>query len=190
MIFTETPLTGAYLIDPEPRGDQRGLFARVFCREEFDTRGLETDVVQCNVAYNRRAGTLRGMHFQREPHAEVKLVRCTAGRLYDAIVDLRPDSPTFGRWFAAELTAANRRMLYVPRGFAHGYQTLADDTEIAYQVSAAYHPASEGGLAWDDPQVGIDWPMTPSALSDKDRRHPRLAQLAEHPGRSTCPAES
>ncbi len=190
MIFTETPLAGAYLIDPEPRGDERGLFARVFCREEFDALGLDSSVVQCNVAFNHRAGTLRGMHFQREPHAEVKLVRCTQGALYDAIVDLRPASQTFGRWFAAELTAANRRMLYVPRGFAHGYQTLADDTEIAYQVSAAYHPASEGGLAWDDPQVGIAWPMAPSAISDKDRRHPRLAQLSERLGQPPCPAGS
>lgn len=173
MIFTPTELDGAYVVDLEPREDERGFFARAWAQDEFGAHGLSTDVVQANIAFNRRKGTLRGMHFQREPHAEAKLVRCTRGALYDVIVDLRPGSPTQARWIGVELTADNRRMLYVPEGFAHGYQTLVDDTEAHYQVSAAYAPDAEGGVRWDDPAFGIEWPdPDPSVMSDKDRSWP------------------
>jgi dTDP-4-dehydrorhamnose 3,5-epimerase len=173
MIFKPTELEGAWLVDLEPREDERGFFARAWAREEFAAHGLSTEVVQANIAFNRHTGTLRGMHFQREPHAEVKLVRCTRGALYDVIVDLRASSPTHARWIGVELTADNRRMLYVPEGFAHGYQTLLDDTEAYYQVSAAYAPEAEGGVRWDDPAFGIEWPdPSPPVLSDKDRTWP------------------
>jgi dTDP-4-dehydrorhamnose 3,5-epimerase len=173
MIFTPTELEGAYLIDLEPREDERGFFARAWAEEEFAEHGLSTDVVQANIAFNRRTGTLRGMHFQRDPHAEVKVVRCTRGALYDVIVDLRPGSPTHTRWIGVELTADNRRALYVPEGFAHGYQTLADDTEAYYQVSAAYASHAEGGVRWNDPAFGIEWPAPePPVMSDKDRAWP------------------
>lgn len=173
MIFTPTELDGAYVIDVEPREDERGFFARAWAQDEFAELGLSTEVVQANIAFNLRNGTLRGMHFQRDPHAEVKVVRCTRGALYDVIVDLRPSSPTHTRWIGVELTAENRRMLYVPKGFAHGYQTLADDTEAYYQVSAAYAPDAEGGVRWDDPAFGIDWPdPEPPVMSEKDRTWP------------------
>jgi dTDP-4-dehydrorhamnose 3,5-epimerase len=173
MIFTPTELGGAYLVDLEPREDERGFFARAWARGEFAEHGLSTEVVQANIAFNRRKGTLRGMHFQHDPHAEVKVVRCTRGALYDAIVDLRPSSPTHTRWIGVELTADNRRMLYIPEGFAHGYQTLVDDTEAYYQVSAAYAPEAEGGVRWDDPAFGIKWPdPSPPVMSDKDRTWP------------------
>ena len=173
MIFTPTELEGAYVIDLDPREDERGFFARAWSRDLFAERGLSTEVVQCNVSFNHRAGTLRGMHFQAEPHAEVKLVRCTRGAIYDVIVDLRASSPTRTRWIGVELTAENRRMLYVPEGFAHGYQTLVDDTETFYQVSAYYAPQAEGGVRWDDPAFGIEWPDPDEPLmSDKDRSWP------------------
>ncbi len=135
MIFTQTPLAGAYLIDPERIVDERGFFARTWCRDEFERHGLETRLVQCNISYNARRGTVRGMHYQAKPHEEVKLVRCTQGAIHDVIVDVRPDSPTYLRWFAQELTAENRRMFYIPGGFAHGFQTLSDDAEVSYQMS-------------------------------------------------------
>lgn len=173
MIFTPTELDGAYVVDLEPRGDERGFFARAWAVAEFAAHGLSTEVVQANIAFNHRKGTLRGMHFQHAPHAEVKLVRCTRGALYDVIVDLRPSSPTHTRWIGVELTADNRRMLYVPEGFAHGYQTLADDTEAYYQVSAAYAPEAEGGVRWDDPAFAIEWPdPDPPVMSEKDRAWP------------------
>jgi dTDP-4-dehydrorhamnose 3,5-epimerase len=173
MIFTPTELEGAWIVDLEPRGDERGFFARAWAEEEFAAHGLSTEVVQANIAFNRSRGTLRGMHFQHVPHAEVKLVRCTRGALYDVIVDLRRESPTHARWLGVELTAENRRMLYVPEGFAHGYQTLADDTEAYYQVSAAYAPQAEGGVRWDDPAFGIEWPdPEPPVMSEKDRAWP------------------
>ncbi|MDP2481939.1 MAG: dTDP-4-dehydrorhamnose 3,5-epimerase [Candidatus Palauibacterales bacterium] len=173
MRFEETPLGGAYLIEPEPLDDDRGFFARMWCRREFSEHGLDTNLAQCNLSYNELAGTLRGMHFQRQPHPEVKLVRCTRGAVWDAIVDLRPDSPTYCRWYAAELTALNRRMLYVPAGFAHGYLTLADDAEVFYQVTEFYHKELEGGVRWDDPAFGIEWPLEgPFHLSPKDRSWP------------------
>jgi dTDP-4-dehydrorhamnose 3,5-epimerase len=173
MIFTPTDLEGAFIVDIEPREDERGFFARAWAREEFEANGLSTEVAQANIAFNHRKGTLRGMHFQRPPHAEVKVVRCVRGALYDVIVDLRPESPTWKRWLGVELTADNRRMLYIPEGFAHGYQTLADATEAYYQVSEFYAPDAEGGVRWDDPAFGIEWPdPDPPVMSQKDRTWP------------------
>lgn len=168
MTFTETKL-GAYLIDPEPIGDERGFFARMMCREEFAEHGLEMDVVQANISYSAHRGTLRGLHYQEPPHAEVKMIRCTRGAVFDVVVDVRPDSPTYLEWEAAELTAENRRMMYVPKGFAHGFLTLADDTEVLYPVTAAYAPDSERGLRYDDPALGIDWPIEVEVISEKDQ---------------------
>ena len=173
MIFSRTSLEGAYVIEIEPREDERGFFARAWCLREFAEHGLSSELVQASIAWSRRKGTLRGLHFQHPPHAETKVVRCTRGAIYDVIVDLRPSSPTHRQWLGVELTAENRRMLYVPEGFAHGYQTLADDTEIFYQVSAFYAPEAEGGVRWDDPSFGIEWPDSESPLlSDKDRAWP------------------
>jgi dTDP-4-dehydrorhamnose 3,5-epimerase len=176
MIFTETELQGAYLVDIEPREDDRGFFARTWCREEFEDHGLSTEIAQCNVAYNHRAGTLRGMHFQTHEHAEVKLVRCTRGAVYDVIIDLRRQSPSFRRWIGVKLTEDNGRMLYVPKGFAHGYQTLADGTETFYQVSEAYAREAERGVRWDDPAFGIEWPPSDRRIiSPKDLAWPDFA---------------
>ncbi len=168
MRFVATRLKGAYLIEPEIRADERGFFARAFCRREFLAHGLNPDLVQCNLSYNHTVGTVRGMHYQRAPHAEAKLVRCTAGAICDVILDLRPDSPTFSQWAAVELSAGNRRLLYVPEGFAHGYQTLTEGAEVFYQVSAFYHPGSEGGVRWDDPAFKIEWPLPVGSISAKD----------------------
>lgn len=169
MIFTETPVKGAYLIDLEKRGDERGFFARVFCKEEFVAHGLETDFVQINNSLSAAKGTLRGMHYQLPPAAEVKVVRCVAGALWDVVLDLRPDSPSYGRWFGTELSAVNRRMMYAPKGLAHGFVTLAPDTEAFYLVSAFYAPELERGVRWNDPRFAIEWPMEPVVISDKDR---------------------
>jgi dTDP-4-dehydrorhamnose 3,5-epimerase len=169
--FTVTPV-GAVVIEPERLSDDRGFFARSFCTREFEARGMNPHVAQCNISFNPRRGTVRGMHFQRPPHAEAKLVRCTAGALWDVALDLRPGSPTLGRHFAIELSAENRRMLYLPEGFAHGYQTLADDTEVFYQVSAAYAPDHAGGVRWDDPAFDIAWPLPVTAIADRDRAFP------------------
>ncbi len=167
-------MAGAYLIHPEPRLDERGSFARAFCTQEFSAHGLETAYVQANISTNARAGTVRGLHFQRDPHAEVKLVRCVKGALYDAIVDMREDSDTYLRWFATELSEDNRLMMYVPKGFAHGYQALSDGATAFYMVSAAYAPQAEGGLRFDDPRLAIEWPRAVSDLSDKDGKWPLL----------------
>lgn len=172
MIFTETPLSGAFTVDLELRRDDRGFFARAWCQDEFERRGLSTRIVQCNTSYNNRTGTVRGLHFQRPPQAEVKLVRCTRGAIWDVIVDLRPESTTYTRWFGAELTADNRRMLYVPENFAHGYITLEPETETFYQVSEFYSPDHEAGIRWDDPAIGITWPIEPVVVSAKDAGHP------------------
>ncbi|HEX2189563.1 MAG TPA: dTDP-4-dehydrorhamnose 3,5-epimerase [Longimicrobiaceae bacterium] len=169
MIFTETRLAGAWTIDPERREDERGFFARVYCEREFREHGLMPHVAQANMSSNPRRGTLRGMHYQVEPYREAKLVRCTRGAIHDVIVDLRPDSPTRLQWIGVDLTAENARMLYVPEGFAHGFVTLEDDTEVTYQVSEFYAPGSERGLRWDDPALGVEWPMEPLVVSDKDR---------------------
>jgi dTDP-4-dehydrorhamnose 3,5-epimerase len=172
--FLETALPGAYLIEVEPHCDERGLFARTFCRDEFAAHGLTSSFVQCSSSYNGAAGTLRGMHWQDPPCAEVKLVRCTAGAIFDVIVDLRPDSPTRGRWLSAELAAETRRMLYVPEGFAHGFQTLRDGSEIFYQMSRPFDPAAARGFRFDDPAIGIRWPLPPGAMSPRDRELPTL----------------
>lgn len=171
MRFIDTPLPGAFLIEPELQGDERGFFARVFCEQEFAAQGLETRYVQMNNSRSAAAGTLRGLHYQLSPAAEVKVVRCTAGALWDVILDLRPDSPTFGRWYGAELTADNRRMMYAPRGFAHGFITLTDGAEALYLVSAFYAPDRERGVRWNDPSFAIEWPREPAVLSGKDANH-------------------
>jgi dTDP-4-dehydrorhamnose 3,5-epimerase len=172
MIFTETKLKGAYVIDIERRTDHRGFFARVWCAEEFESHGLNPHLVQSNIGFNTQAGTLRGMHFQAAPHAEVKLVRCTMGAVYDVMVDLRPGSPTHREWVAVELTADNRRMVYIPEGFAHGYQALTDNAEICYHTTQLYAPASAGGVRYDDTAFGIVWPLSVTAISDADRIWP------------------
>ena len=169
MIFTETPVAGAYLIDLEKRGDERGFFARAFCKNEFSAQRLESEFVQINNSLSAVKGTLRGMHYQLPPAAEVKVVRCVRGALWDVVLDLRPDSPSRGRWFGAELSAENRRMMYAPKGIAHGFLTLAPDTEAFYLVSAFYAPELERGVRWNDPQFGIEWPFEPTVISDKDR---------------------
>lgn len=173
MIFAETKLKGACVIDIERRDDERGFFARAWCQEEFAARGLSTRLVQANIAFSQRAGTLRGLHYQVKPHEEVKLVRCTRGAVYDVIVDLRPESSTYLHWVSVELTADNRSMLYVPEGFLHGYQTLTDSTEVLYQVSHVYSPESERGVRWDDPAIGIEWPKIGTRIiSEKDKSWP------------------
>lgn len=174
MKFTQTDLKDAVLIELEKRGDERGFFARTFCAEEFRKAGLVAEFIQANHSGNVRKGTLRGMHFQRTPHGEVKVVRCVKGAIHDVIVDLRRDSPSYGRWQGFDLTEANGHMLYVPVGFAHGFQTLEDDTHVAYQVSHPYSPGAEGGLRWDDPSVGIVWPLEPTVISPKDAAWPHV----------------
>jgi dTDP-4-dehydrorhamnose 3,5-epimerase len=176
MRFVATPLAGAFAIELEELGDERGFFARSFCREEFRARGLDPAVAQCNVSFNRRRGTLRGLHYQAEPHAEAKLVRCTRGAIWDVIVDLRPGSPTARRWFAAELTAENRRALYVPAGLAHGFQTLADDSEVLYQMSEPYYADLARGVRWDDAALAIPWPVKDVIVSERDRALPVLGK--------------
>ena len=172
MIFAETPLPGAFVIEPEPLEDARGPFARTWCRREFEGRGLETGIAQCSTSFNKQKGTLRGMHYQVSPAAETKIVRCTRGALYDVIIDLRPDSPTFTRHFAAVLTADNRKALYVPTGFAHGFQTLEDGSEILYQISEFYSPEHSRGVRWDDPIFEISWPEDERTIVERDRSYP------------------
>lgn len=169
MHFTDTPLKDAVLIDLDKRGDDRGFFARQFCRREFAARGLPTDITQINTSLSGAKHTLRGMHYQLAPRAETKLVRCIAGALLDIIIDLRPASPTFKQWYAAELSAQNRRMLLVPKGFAHGFFSLADNTELFYCVDEYYAPECERGIRWDDPEFAITLPHPPAVLSDKDK---------------------
>jgi dTDP-4-dehydrorhamnose 3,5-epimerase len=172
MRFTPTRLSGAFILDPERREDARGHFARTFCRREFEAHGLKPDIAQANVAWNSRKGTLRGMHYQVAPAAETKLVRCTRGALWDVIVDLRPESPTFLEHVGVELSAENGRQLFVPELFAHGYITLADDTEAAYQVGEFYAPDAERGIRFDDPALGIVWPIPVTVISEKDAAWP------------------
>lgn len=176
MIFHRTTLQDAFVIDLETRGDERGFFARTFCRNEFSAHGLDTDYTQQNMSVSAHKGTLRGMHFQNAPHAETKLIRCVRGAIYDAIIDLREDSPTFGAWEGFELNADNKRMLYVPKGFAHGFQTLSDDVEVTYLVAGYYEPSAEGGVLWNDPAFSIDWPLEPTVMSDKDRAWPAFTR--------------
>ena len=172
MIFEETELKGAFVIKPEPSADERGFFARTFCRREFEAHGLDPRVGQCSISFNHTKGTLRGMHFQRPPRVEARLVRCTRGAAYDVILDLRGGSPTLGRWVANELTGENCWGVYVPAGFAHGYQTLEDGTELAYQMSELYDPAAAGGVRWDDPAFAITWPAAVRTISPKDLGYP------------------
>jgi len=173
MTFRELELPGAFLIELDRIEDERGFFARTFCRDEFAEHGLATEIVQANTAFNRRKGTLRGMHFQAAPHEEAKLVRCTRGAVYDVIVDLRRDSPTFTRWVSVELTVENDTMLYVPEGFAHGYQTLEDETETSYLMSQRYEPSAGRGVRWDDPAFGIEWPDEGDrTMNERDRTWP------------------
>jgi dTDP-4-dehydrorhamnose 3,5-epimerase len=172
MIFTETPLSGAYVIELEKRSDDRGFFARVFCEKEFADQGLATRFVQVNNSLAREKGTLRGMHYQLPPRAESKLVRCVRGSFHDVIIDLREESPSFGRHFEIELSAENRAMLYVPKGFAHGFITLEANTEAFYFADEFYAPERERGIRWNDPRFGIEWPLEPAVISEKDRAHP------------------
>ena len=172
MTFAETALPGAFVIHPEPHEDARGLFARTWCVREFEAHGLETRIAQCSTSFNKTKGTLRGLHYQILPAAETKLVRCTRGSLYDVIVDLRPDSATFLSHVGVVLTADNRRMVYVPTGFAHGFQTLEDDTEIFYQISELCAPEHARGVRWDDPLFGISWPVDQRTLIERDLNYP------------------
>ncbi len=175
MKFIETELKGAYIIEPEHLEDERGFFARTFCEQEFAAHGLEIRFVQCSVSFNRRKGTLRGLHYQAAPHAEVKLVRCTAGAAFDVVVDIRPGSPTYKRWLGVELSSGNHKMLYIPEGFAHGFQSLEDRTELFYQISKAHAPEAARGIRWDDPAIGISWPMKPLVVSARDQGFPVLS---------------
>jgi dTDP-4-dehydrorhamnose 3,5-epimerase len=173
MKFVRVPLEGAFIVELELRKDQRGFFARSFCQKEFAEHGLDPVIAQCNLSYNANRGTLRGLHYQL-PQEEAKLVRCTRGAVWDVIVDIRDDSPTRYEWWAVELTDDNHRALYVPRGFAHGFQTLTDATEVLYHMSEFHHPGSALGIRWDDPALMIRWPVSDPILSDRDRAHPLL----------------
>ncbi|WP_347275207.1 dTDP-4-dehydrorhamnose 3,5-epimerase [Candidatus Kuenenia sp.] len=177
MIFTETKLKGAYIIEIERIEEERGFFARTFCRKEFESHGLNPNLVQCNISYNKKKGTLRGMHYQIAPHEEAKLISCIRGSIYDVIIDMRSDSLTYGQWMAFKLTAhglprtAYFKMLYVPESFAHGFQTLEDDTLVFYQMSEFYHPESARGIRWDDPMFAVQWPIHDKIISDKDKSY-------------------
>jgi dTDP-4-dehydrorhamnose 3,5-epimerase len=172
VIFKPTELPGVVVIEPEPHADHRGHFARTFCTEEFAGHGLPIAFAQCSTSYNRRRGTLRGLHFQAEPFAEAKLIRCTRGRVFDVTVDLRAASPTWRRWTAVQLDADNGRQVFIPQGCAHGFQTLADDSELFYQITAPYRPKAVRGLRWNDPAFAIPWPVVPPILSDRDAALP------------------
>jgi dTDP-4-dehydrorhamnose 3,5-epimerase len=172
MKFTETPLEGAMIIDLEKHVDHRGYFARAWCKEEFEEHGLNNSMVQCNLSKSFKKGTLRGMHYQIEPHQEDKLIRCIEGTIYDVIIDLRKDSESYLNWFGIELSKENSRMLYAPKGTAHGFQTLEDNSTVFYMVTEFYNPQAERGLRWDDPAFGIDWPLEVAEISERDTKHP------------------
>jgi dTDP-4-dehydrorhamnose 3,5-epimerase len=174
MIFTPSPLRGAFLVDLEPHADERGFFARSYCAAEFAAHGLGPDLRQCSVSYNASKGTLRGMHYQGAPHEEHKLVRCTAGAIFDVIVDIRDSSPTYRRWFGTELTGANRRSLFIPPGFAHGFVSLTDNAEVYYMISVAHAPEVSRGFRWNDPAFAIEWPLVPTVISPRDASYPLL----------------
>lgn len=179
MIFHDTKLDGLYVIEPELKSDERGFFARTWCEDEFRARNLETRWVQNNISFNAKCGTLRGLHFQDEPFPETKLVRCTMGAVWDVAVDLRLDSPTFNQWHAVELSAQNRLMFYIPTGFAHGFQTLGDSSEVFYQMSEFFHPDCARGACWDDPAFSIEWPPQESRIiSERDRQWPSWQSTA------------
>jgi dTDP-4-dehydrorhamnose 3,5-epimerase len=172
MLFTETKFKGAFVIDIEPYKDERGFFARSWCENEFKEHGLESRLVQCNISFNKKHATLRGMHFQVAPFAEAKLIRCTMGAIYDVIIDLRPKSSTFKQWLSVELTAENHRAIFIPEGFAHGFQVLQDGSEIFYQMSEFFHPEYARGVRWNDPAFGIDWPIDTKIISQRDQEYP------------------
>lgn len=176
MIFTQTKLKGAFTVEIQRFEDERGFFARTWCRREFEAHGLDPGLVQCNISFNLKAGTLRGMHYQAKPFEEAKLIRCTRGAIHDVIVDLRPDSPTFGKYESCVLTPENRRMLFVPKSFAHGFLTLEDETEVFYQMSEFYSPEHARGFRWNDPRFGIDWPCEINVISERDRSYPDFTQ--------------
>jgi dTDP-4-dehydrorhamnose 3,5-epimerase len=180
MRFDETRLRDAWLVEAVPAHDERGFFARTFCAEEYAERGLTTRFVQNSISYSKKRGTIRGMHFQRAPHGEVKVVGCLTGAIWDVIIDLRPGSATYRRWQGFELTAKNRRQLYVPEGFAHGFQTLCDDSEVGYLISVFYSPRAAGGVRYDDPAFAIEWPLPVSVISEKDRSWPDFQLRAPH----------
>jgi dTDP-4-dehydrorhamnose 3,5-epimerase len=172
MLFTETPLNGAFVVDLEKRGDDRGFFARAFCVEEFKKQGLNPTVVQANISGSTKKGTLRGLHYQTAPMAEVKFIRCIKGSVFDVLVDLRPESPSFKKWYGVELSARNQKAVYIPEGFAHGHQTLEPDSQIMYLVSQVYSPEHERGVRYDDPAFRILWPLEPTVMSPKDKSWP------------------
>ncbi|MBI3370390.1 MAG: dTDP-4-dehydrorhamnose 3,5-epimerase [Betaproteobacteria bacterium] len=172
MIFNDTPIPGAHVVELEPISDGRGFFARTWCADEFRRKGLNPAMAQCSVSFNASRGTVRGMHYQVKPHAEAKLVRCTMGKLFDVIVDVRPDSPAFKQWFSVELSAENRRMIYIPEGVAHGFQTLEDSTEVSYQIAEFYHPDLGRGIRWNDPSFQVPWPLDVRIISERDRNYP------------------
>ncbi|HUX73326.1 MAG TPA: dTDP-4-dehydrorhamnose 3,5-epimerase [Steroidobacteraceae bacterium] len=174
MIFTPCTLAGAFIVDVDPRHDERGFFARSYCDEQFRAQGIEAPIRECSLSFNARLGTLRGMHYQASPHAEDKLVRCTAGAIFDVIVDMRPQSATHRRWFGTELSARNRRALFAPRGFAHGFISLSDGAEVFYMISAAHAPQFSRGFKWNDPAVAIEWPLRPAVISARDDGYPPL----------------
>jgi len=177
LIFTETKLKGSYVIESEMVEDERGFFARTFCQEKFKARGLNPRVVQCSISFNKKKGPLRGMHYQVAPYQEAKLVSCVRGAIYDVLIDLRPDSPTYCHWFAGELSAENYKMLCIPEGFAHGFQILENNTVVFYQMSEFYHPESTRGVRWNDPLFGIIWPLEPHCISTRDASYPLTNRL-------------
>lgn len=172
MIFKETKLRGAFIIELERLGDERGFFARTFCQEEFEDHGLNPKIAQCNTSFSHRKGTLRGLHYQIAPHEEAKLVRCIKGAIYDVIIDLRPSSPTFKQWLAVDLNGENGNMLFIPEGFAHGFQTLEDNTEVLYQMSESYNPEWARGVRWNDPAFKIEWRIANPIISARDQQYP------------------
>jgi dTDP-4-dehydrorhamnose 3,5-epimerase len=178
MIFTESALPGVVVIDIEPKSDERGFFARSYCADEFSAKGLGPPLRQCSVSFNAHRGTLRGLHLQAAPNEEHKLVRCTAGSVFDVIVDVRPDSPRYRRWVSVELTAQNHRAVFIPPGFAHGFVTLSDDAEVYYMISVPHAPGSARGFRWSDPAFGIDWPIAPTVISPRDADYPILGPAA------------
>jgi dTDP-4-dehydrorhamnose 3,5-epimerase len=175
MIFTEAKLKGAFIIAPERSEDNRGFFARTWCEREFKDNGINTKVAQCNISFNKKKGTLRGMHYQVAPYEEAKLVRCTMGAIYDVIIDLRTESETYKQWISVELTTENRKMIYIPEGFAHGFLTLMDNTEVFYQMSKLYTPEYAKGIRWNDPALGINWPYNVDVISEKDSQYSFLS---------------
>ena len=188
MIFTAARIPGVYVAEPEKLEDERGFFARTFCQHEFEAHGLTTRVAQCSISFNPKKATLRGMHYQVAPHAETKLVRCTQGAVYDVLVDLRQESPTFLQWLAVELTAKNRKLLCIPEGVAHGFQTLVDESELFYQISEFHHPECARGVRWNDPVLNIHWPLPPSIVSERDASFPLLSSRVLG-GQLLAPAE-